>query len=641
MNAATRSLKKLLNQWLLKITEYADKLLEGLKTVDYPSRIAEQQINWIGKSEGALIKFKVDDSNEQVEVFSTAIDTIYGSTFVVLAPEHPMIDKLTKPEHKEAVHDLVHLAASRTDLERDEEGRDKNGAFTGAYAINPVNNQKIPIWVADYVLVNYGTGAIMAVPGHDKRDFEFANKYKLPIIFVTEVTEFVDYPDIKKNPDKFKLTNSDEFNDQTFKDAKPKILDKLVKQGVAKSEVKYRMHDWIFSRQRYWGEPIPIIHCPDHGPVAVPEDQLPVVLPKLQDYEPTDTGESPLSRATDWVNTACPQCGKPAKRETDTMPNWAGSSWYYLRYYDPHNDQAFADPKKLDYWKEVDVYLGGMEHTTLHLLYSRFWHHFLFDQKLVPTNEPYAARRGQGIILAADGSKMSKSKGNVIDPIEIVNKGYGADAFRVAISFIAPYDQTTPWNPEGVAGTYRFLNRVWTLVNEFVEAKDKASDQSVSEELNKITHQTIKKVSEDIDKMNFNTAIASQMEMVNELYKLKEKDHFADRETWSKSLVALIQLAAPFAPHLSEELWVLLGQEGSVHISEWPKFDNKFISVSEVTIVVQVNGKVRANIKANVGASQDEVEKAALSDENVKKYVTNAPKKIIYVQDKLINFVVT
>lgn len=630
--------KKMLKQWLLKITDYADKLLEGLKTVDYPSKIADQQINWIGRSEGAVIKFKVEDSEEIIEVFSTAVDTIYGASFIVLAPEHPLLDKLTKPDHKDNVHNVIHQAASRTDLERDEEGKDKNGAFTGSHAINPVNNQKLPIWVADYVLMGYGTGAVMGVPGSDKRDYEFALKYNLPVIIVSSNNKFTDYSMIKKNPAKYTLINSGEYSGQTFKEAKEKILDKLVSDGVAKREVKYKMRDWIFSRQRYWGEPIPIIHCPEDGPVAVPDDQLPLVLPELADYEPTDDGKSPLARASDWVNTTCPKCGKQAKRETDTMPNWAGSSWYYLRYFDPKNDKEFADRKNLDYWGQVDMYIGGMEHTTLHLLYSRFWHHFLFDQKLVPTEEPYKARRGQGIVLAADGSKMSKSKGNVIDPIEIINSGYGADSVRLAIAFLAPYDQTTPWNPEGVAGTYRFLNRVWNLVNEFKE--NKSSDKPKADErINAAINRAVKKVTDDLGKLNFNTALATQMELVNELYKVKEEDRYSS-DAWQDCLIKLVKILAPFAPHLSEELWQILGQSGSVHLSQWPKHDPVYLLNEEVTIVVQVNGKLRGSIKTQAGLTQEEAKDRALSDVNVKKYIEGTPKKVIFVKDKIINFVV-
>ena len=406
---------------------------------------------------------------------------------------------------------------------------------------------------------------------------------------------------------------------------------------MAESKTNYRLRDWVFSRQHYWGEPIPIIHCEEHGAVPVPDDQLPVELPKVDNYEPTDTGESPLAAITDWVNTECPVCGKLAKRETDTMPNWAGSSWYYLRYYDAHNDQAFADKEKLNYWGEVDMYLGGMEHTTLHLLYSRFWHQFFYDQGLVPTPEPYAARRGQGIILAADGSKMSKSKGNVVNPTEVIESGYGADAVRLAILFLAPYDQTTPWSPEGVAGTHRFLQRVWTLVQEY---NDTDGGESESDDLKRALHKAIKKVSEDLDKMNFNTAIAALMECVNELYKIKA-DKGYDAVEWQWALETLQQLLAPFAPHIAEELWEQLGQENSVHTSEWPKYDEKYLVEDSMTIVVQVNGKVRGEISVATDAAKDAIIKAAQANEKVAGYLKDQTiKKTIYVPNKLVNFVI-
>jgi leucyl-tRNA synthetase len=634
--------KKLLKQWLMKITDYADRLIEGLKTVDYPSRIADQQINWIGRSNGASVTFKVDGSEHEVEVFTTAHDTIYGVTFMVLAPEHELVQEIMTDEHKGSVESYIKMTQTKTDIERQDEGREKTGVFTGAHAINPVNGAKVPIWIADYVLAGYGTGAVMAVPGEDARDHEFAKKYNLPIIYTTDRAEFVDYQtEVKNHRQKFTLANSEEFNGLDFQTGRQKILQKLIDLGVGQEKVQYKLRDWIFSRQHYWGEPIPIIHCPDHGAVAVPDNQLPVTLPKVDHYEPTDTGESPLATITEWVDTTCPICGKPAKRETDTMPNWAGSSWYYLRYFDAHNDQAFADPKKLDYWKDVDLYLGGMEHTTLHLLYSRFWHQFLYDQKLVPTPEPYKARRGQGIILAADGTKMSKSKGNVINPTEVIDSGYGADALRVAIAFIAPYDQTTPWGPEGVAGTFRFLQRIWTLVHEFNESTVGQNDPDFEKDIYRVTHGLIQKVSHDLAELSFNTAIAAQMGAVNELYKLKEQDRFANHESWLFALESLLLVMSPFAPHIAEELWQILGHSESINLNSWPTFDPKYLSSETVVIVIQVNGKLRDQITVATGSDEDAVVKVAKAQPKVKAYLDSAViKKTIYVPGKLVNFVV-
>ncbi|HUA13496.1 MAG TPA: leucine--tRNA ligase [Candidatus Sulfotelmatobacter sp.] len=630
--------KKILKQWLLKITDYAERLIDGLKDVDFPPRIADQQINWIGKSEGALVKFKIDGSDKEIEVFTTAHDTIYGVTFMVLAPELDLVKEIITDEHKANVNGYIKMAEAKTEIERLEEKEDKTGVFTGAYAINPVNQTKVPIWVADYVLASYGSGAIMAVPGEDARDHDFAKKYNLPIIYTTDKNEFVNYQtEIKSHRDKYKLANSEEFNGLTFSEGRPKILKKLEDLGVGKAQVQYKLRDWIFSRQRYWGEPIPIIHCPKCGPVAVPDKDLPVLLPEVKDYEPSDDGKSPLASNEDWVNVPCPKCNEPAKRETDTMPNWAGSSWYYLRYYDPKNDQAFAAKDKLDYWGEVDLYLGGMEHTTLHLLYSRFWHQFFYDQKLVPTKEPYHARRGQGIILAADGSKMSKSKGNVVNPTDVISSGYGADSLRLNIAFLAPYDQTTPWSPEGVAGTFRFLQRLWTLTHECLE---KPHDAPESEDLKRLMARTINKVGSDIDKLSFNTAISSLMECVNEMYKIKAEDNFA-ASNWTDSLTSLVQLLSPFAPHISEELWQKLGREYSVSTAPWPSFDKNDLVSQQIEVVVQVNGKLRATLNLKADIPKDEAVQAALENESVKKHIGESEiKKTIYVDKKLVNFVV-
>lgn len=625
--------KKTLKQWLLKITAYADRLIEGLKTVDYPSRIADQQINWIGKSQGAEIDFKVEDSDKTIKVFTTRPDTLFGATFMVLAPEHPIIQEIVADDHKSHVNAYIKSAASKSDVERQNINRDKSGVATGAYAVNPINQEKIPVFTADYVLMGYGTGAIMAVPAHDERDYEFANAHNLPIKRVIKNKagdeEHTDQPG--------EMMNSGEYNGLKNKEAGEKIVAELEKQGIAKPTINYRLRDWIFSRQHYWGEPIPIIHCEKHGAVAVPEDQLPVTLPEVKNYEPSDDGQSPLAKVDEWVNTTCPECGDAAKRETDTMPNWAGSSWYYLRYYDPKNDKEFASKEKLKYWEDVDLYLGGMEHTTLHLLYSRFWHQFFYDQKLVPTPEPYAARRGQGIILAADGSKMSKSKGNVVNPTEIIESGYGADAVRLAIAFLAPYDQTTPWSPEGVAGTHRFLQRLWTLTQEYV-ASEKGTSSSPA--LLKVANQLIQKVDSDLEKMNFNTAIAAMMEALNQLYKVKAEDSFKSKE-WAETLNIFIRLIAPYAPHTAEELWQELGNKESVHAANWPKADNKYLTIDSVVIVVQVNGKLRGQIECPFDTSEEESVKEALKQEKVAAHIDGKDiKKTIFVKNKLINFVV-
>lgn len=641
--------KKTLKQWMLRITDYADRLVDGLKDVDYPSRIADQQINWIGRKTGIDISYKVTNtlSKEVITTFTTRPDTNFGATFVVLAPEHPFVQKIVEGQiepktghsHRETVVNYVQKSIAKSEIERQEEGRKKTGAFTGFYVKNELTDKDMPVWVSDFVLAGFGTGAVVGVPGHDLRDFEFAKEFGLPIVRVV-VGPDGDTSDITKVEQVQEATgtmiNSDFLNGLDIHDATEKIMDYMEERGMGKRKVSYRLRDWIFSRQHYWGEPIPVIHCPEHGVVPVPEDQLPVRLPAVAHYEPTDTGESPLAAISDWVSTTCPICGKPARRETDTMPNWAGSSWYYLRYYDPHNGQAFADRKKMDYWGAVDMYLGGMEHTTLHLLYSRFWHQFFYDQGLVPTPEPYQARRGQGIILAADNSKMSKSKGNVVNPTDIIESGYGADALRLAIAFLAPYDQTTSWSPESVAGTHRFLQRLWTLVQEF---KNSEKSSAESADLKRAIHKAAKKVSADLDNMNFNTAIAALMEATNELYRIKAQDSYAAKD-WQWALESVLRMLAPFAPHLTEELWQQLGHQDSVHIAEWPAYDEKYLTEDTVTIVVQINGKLRGEIRVASDAAEEAVVAAAKINEKVVGHLANQTvRKAIYVPGKLINFV--
>lgn len=627
--------KKQLNQWMLRITKYADKLVKNLEELDFPSRIADQQINWIGRSVGAEIDFDIAHQlRKTLKVFTTRADTLYGATFVVVAPEHELVAEMTTDEQREAVNEYIQQAQAKSEVERQDTDREKTGVFTGAYAVNPLSHEEIPIWIADYVLAGYGTGAIMAVPAHDERDHAFAEKFNLPIKTVVEGKKVEG--DSCFHGDGV-LVDSGAHTGLQSAEAREQIVQHLVREGKGQEKVNYRLRDWIFSRQHYWGEPIPIVHCETCGVVAVPDEQLPVTLPEVDQYEPTDTGESPLAAIESWVNVACPTCGGPAKRETDTMPNWAGSSWYYLRYFDAHNDTVFADPEKLKYWGMVDLYLGGMEHTTLHLLYSRFWHEFFYDIGLVPTKEPYAARRGQGIILAEDGRKMSKSLGNVTNPIEIVDQGYGADALRLSIAFIAPYDMTTPWSSEGVAGTHRFLNRVWNVVQERGDARLEERTEDGAKLLS-LTHKVIKKVSNDLDDMRFNTAIAALMEYVNDLYKMKNAA--ISQEIWSFALESLVKLVAPFAPHLSEELWKELGNEDSVHVSPWPMYDEALLVENVVTIVVQVNGKVRATLEVSADVSKEELETLALANDRVQEFLANKkPTRVVVVPGRLVNVV--
>ncbi|MCL2451520.1 class I tRNA ligase family protein [Candidatus Saccharibacteria bacterium] len=814
--------KKMLKQWMLRITDYAERLIDGLADVDYPPRIADQQINWIGKSVGAEIDFVIASENppvianktssviaskqsmdrhgdksprdDKITVFTTRPDTIFGATFMVLAPEHPLVAEITTAEQKVEVETYVRAAQAKSEIERQETDRAKTGTFTGAYAINPANNEKIPIWIADYVLMGYGTGAIMAVPAHDERDWEFAKKYNIPIVAViardfgeklenskqvegvvvigydpttkkfmrltnnnvksgwlvsggrdenetfeeaarrelAEEAGYVkieklielgvpvysyyyndnkrsnrrslshnflaildssqttsqnqethedfsiiwdDFDEIYKNvetteggvehwlhalkqakvavknyekneeftPEMFAgegiMINSGEFDGQDSTEAGKAIVEWLAKKDAARAKTQYKLRDWVYSRQHYWGEPIPIIHCEKHGAVAVPDDELPVELPPVDHYEPTDDGHSPLSKIDSWVNTTCPKCGEPAKRETDTMPNWAGSNWYYLRYYDAKNDKAFASPEKLKYWGMADLYLGGMEHTTLHLLYSRFHHQFLYDQGLVPTPEPYAARRGQGIVLAADGRKMSKSLNNVVDPTPIIESGYGADAARLGVTFLAPYDQTTPWSPEAVAGCYRFLGRVWNLACDVIasdakQSMDRHDDKSPRDDVLRILHQTIKKVSDDLERMNFNTAIAALMEALNGFSKDAAE---VDREMMS----VFVQLLAPFAPHIAAELYEELGNTEPIEKAGWPTWDEKYLIEETMTIAVQVNGKLRGEITVAADASEDEIKTAAVAVENVHSFIGNKkPTRVIYVPGRVVNVVI-
>jgi len=619
-------------QWMFKITEYADRLLKDLEKVDYLPKIKAQQINWIGKSEGVILKFPLIDSDKKasIEVFTTRIDTIFGVTAIVVAPEHPLVLGLLKGQEKinqkdlEKVQQYVQKAKKKSEFERTQLAKEKTGIFTGLYGLNPLNKERVPVWVGDYVVATYGGGAVMVVPAHDYRDYDFAKKYGLEIREVvsggnTSKDAFVDYG---------KLINSGQFNGLSSQQAIKKITEWLEKEKIGKKTVAYKLRDWIFSRQHYWGEPIPIIHCPKCGVVSVPEKDLPVELPYVKKYQPTGIGESPLAAIKEWVKVACPECGETARRETDTMPNWAGSNWYFLRYLNPQNDKQFADRKKIDYWMPVDLYNGGMEHTTLHLLYSRFIYKVLFDLGFVPGPEPYARRHSHGMVLAQDGQKMSKSFGNAVAPDEIINK-FGADTLRIYEMFMGPFDQTISWSSEGVEGCWRFLNRVWKLAKENVDDKQKSQNLCIK------LHQTIKKVSEDLEEMKFNTAVAAMMEFINE---------------WSHQFLAkkeaemFIKTLAPFAPFLAEEIWVeTLGNKFSVHQQTWPKYDQNLIKEEMAIMIIQVNGKLRGEIQVKSGelGVQSEIEALAKKEANVAKYLEGKKiKKVIFVPGKIINFVV-
>jgi leucyl-tRNA synthetase len=628
--------KKALKQWFFKITDYADRLVNDLDDVNWSESIKTQQRNWIGRSQGAEIDFEVAGSKEQITVFTTRPDTLFGATFMVLAPEHQIVKDITDKDQKEAVEKCIKEVQSKTDVERQETEREKIGVFTGAYAINPVNDERIPIWIADYVLIGYGTGAIMAVPAHDERDYEFAKKHDIAITQVISARGKQDLPFAGEGT----MVNSGSYDGLASSEAREKIVADLVKKKVGKEKVNYRMRDWLISRQRYWGAPIPIIHCPKDGIVPVPEDQLPVVLPELKSFEPSGDGRSPLANVPEFVNTTCPKCGGPAERETDTMDGFACSSWYFLRFADPDNHKEAFSKDKADFWLPVDDYIGGAEHAVMHLLYARFWTKVMHDEGLIDFREPFMTLRNQGMILAPDGQKMSKSKGNTIEPDSLIDQGYGADATRIMELFIAPWNQSTSWSIEGMGGSYRFLQRIWTLVQEYKANKDKTDDSSEKEILS-LTHRVIQKVSHDLEDFGLNTAIAAQMEYVNELYKIKSVNGFRAKKAWEFALTSLVQLLAPFAPHISDELWEELGHSDSVHISEWPVHDKKYLVSDTLTIVIQVNGKVRATITVPADSSEDDITEKAKTDKKVENH-TSGKKiiKTIYVPNKLVNIVV-
>ena len=609
-----------MRQWMLKITAYAEELLNDLELVDWSEPIKLMQRNWIGKSSGADVNFQIKNQNEKIKVYTTRPDTLFGATYMVLSPEHPLVEKITVDDQKSAVKKYQETASHKSDLERTELAKDKTGVFTGAYAVNPVNQKEIPIWISDYVLMSYGTGAIMSVPAHDQRDYEFAKKFDLPIVQV------ISGGDIEREAHEGdgKLINSDFLNGLRVKDSKKKMTDWLEENNLGKHAVNYKLHDWVFSRQRYWGEPIPIIHCEKCGQVPVPEDQLPVTLPEVEKYEPTGTGESPLANIEEWVNTTCPKCGAAAKRETNTMPQWAGSSWYYLRYADPHNSEKLIDPEKEKYWLPVNVYVGGAEHAVLHLLYSRFWHKVLYDIGAVSSKEPFIKLHNQGMILGEDGEKMSKSRGNVINPDDVV-KEYGADSLRLYEMFMGPLEQQKPWNTHGVEGVYRFLQKVWRLVQ-----RDLAEKQDTDVEIAR--HKMIKKVTEDVKNFRFNTAISAMMIFTNEA-----QSKSATRD----DIETLLKCLSPFAPHLAEEIWQNIGNENLICQEKWPTYDEAKTIDSTIQFIVQVNGKLRAKLTAELNADKNKLLAEAKDDPQVLKWLEGKTIiKEIFVPNRLINFVV-
>lgn len=618
--------RKVKSEWMLKITDYADKLIEGLDSVDYIERVKVSQKNWIGRSEGAEVDFQLKDKEDKLRVYTTRPDTLFGATYMVVSPEHPYIDK-----YKSSITNWDEIAAYReeaakkSDFERTELAKDKTGVVLGGItAINPVNGKEIPIWISDYVLMTYGTGAIMAVPAHDDRDWEFAKKFGLPMIQVVEGTngavdiDAAAFTDVATG----KLINSDFLNGLEVKDAKEKMKDFLEEKGIGNRKVNFKLRDWVFSRQRYWGEPIPIIHCDKCGYVPIDESELPLELPEVESYMPTDNGESPLATMTDWVNVKCPCCGGPAKRETDTMPQWAGSSWYFLRYTDPDNNEALASKEALKYWLPVDWYNGGMEHTTLHLLYSRFWHKFLYDQGVVPTPEPYQKRTSHGMILGENGEKMSKSRGNVVNPDDIV-EAYGADTLRTYEMFIGAFDLSASWSEDGVKGCRRFLDRVWKL-QELVN-----DDMSYSKDMETKMHQTIKKVSLDFENLKYNTAIAAMMSLINDFYK---KNSVTKGEF--KTLITLLN---PVAPHITEELWEVMGFDGRLYQTEWPTYDEAKTVETTVEIAVQINGKTKATITIGKDDAKDDV--IAKAKEALGDRLNGNIIKEIYVPGRIVNIV--
>jgi leucyl-tRNA synthetase len=626
--------KKEVKQWFFKITDYADELLEAIDALDWSDSVKLAQKNWIGKSIGAEIDFKLEGNDEAIRVFTTRPDTLFGATFLVLAPEHDLVKQLTVAEQKHGVEEYIRLTQKKTEVER-QANKEKTGVFTGAYAVNPANNERIPIWIADYVLTGYGTGAIMAVPAHDERDFEFAKKFELPITRVIKN----DAKDEECTHDEGIMINSGAYDGLASEEAREKIVADLIANKQATEKTNYRMRDWSVSRQRYWGAPIPIINCPKDGIVLVPEQDLPVVLPVLEDFQPSGDGRSALARATEWLKVTCPTCGGEAERETDTLDTYICSSWYMLRYFDPHNTERIFDSEIVKKWEPIDFY-NGADHATAHLLYARFVARFFTKLGLINQPEPFKQFLFNGKVTASDGTMFSKSKGNGVDPLDIIEQGYGADALRTYLMFAAPLEVWAKWDPQGVPGAYRFLSRIWELVQQYLEAPEGESNEGSVKDIQRATHKMIRKMTEDIEENRYNTAIAAAMTAVNELYKIKTTDLHRNK-TWQTALENLLACVAPFAPHVTDDLWRQLGNEQSIQIDTWPAWDDNLIAEDMITIAVQVNGKVRGQVTVASNATEQDVVEAAKADKKIAGYLAdNEIKKTIFVRSKLISFVV-
>lgn len=643
--------KKEVKQWFFKITDYADELLEATDDLDWTQSVKLAQKNWIGRKTGIEITYAIENATEarDVTVFTTRPDTNFGATFVVISPEHELADELATGKLKatdgndlsEAITTYIRTSQAKSEVERQQEGRKKTGVFTGLYAINGLNGRKMPIWIGDFVLAGFGTGAVVAVPGHDLRDFEFAKVFDLPIVRVVvgkdaDDSEITDVSQVQE--DNGNMVNSEFLNGLEIHKATEKMMDHMVKKGMGKRVVNYSMRDWSISRQRYWGAPIPIVNCEKCGPVLVPDADLPVVLPELKDFQPSGDGRSALARATDWLKVDCPKCGGKGERETDTLDTYIDSSWYMLRYFDPENTEKIFDSNVANKWMPIDFY-NGADHATAHLLYARFVTRFLHKKGLVDNPEPFKQFLYNGKVTASDGMMFSKSKGNGIDPLEIIDQGYGADALRTYLMFAAPLELWAKWDPRGVPATHRFLSRLWNLVQEYLAISEKEVSDSTKRQLLRLTNQMVKKMTEDIEANRYNTAIATAMGTLNELYKLKV-DNLAKDDTWKTTISNCVACVAPFAPHIADELWHQLGNETSVQVDSWPKWDDKYLVSNMVNIVIQVNGKLRANISVPVDSDESIVIETAKKDEKIKKYVTSAPKKTIFVKNRLVNFVV-
>lgn len=623
--------RKLLRQWMLRITAYAERLLADLESLDWPESIKTMQRNWIGKSHGVQVRFPIVANALKIEVFTTRVDTLFGATFVALSPEHPLVEQITTAEQQSAVRQYVQDSARKSELERTDLARDKSGVFSGGYAVNPANDTRVPIWIADYVLMSYGSGAVMAVPAHDTRDYEFARKYHIDITPVYEVERSDGThapPELPYIEQDGRTINSGVFSGLSVAQCVQRLTAWLVEHGHGERRVQYRMRDWIFSRQRYWGEPIPVVHHPDGSIEALSDAALPLTLPEVESYRPSGTGESPLATIEEWMNTEYPpDSGERVRRESNTMPQWAGSCWYYLRYLDPHNDHEFAAKEKIDYWMPVDLYVGGAEHAVLHLLYARFWHKVLYDIGVVGSAEPFMRLVNQGVVLGGDGVKMSKSRGNVVNPDDII-KQYGADSLRLYEMFMGPLEMSKPWKTEGLVGMFRFLNRIWRLTERPL------TDDDPPVELTKVLHRTIKKVSGDVERLSFNTAIAQLMICINHYY----KEERLYRAAWLPFLILL----SVFAPHIAEELWARAGQPPSIAKQKWPQWDENRLVEEELMIAVQVNGRLRSTIAVAAGSSEEEVVRLGREDERVARLLRRrAPQRTIYVPQRLVNFVVT